>query len=643
MKVFNTTALGSLALAIALFSTSAAAELIDSRHWVVKPGDSVYKIARALFPGDNQQQSRLRQELIKQNPAIFKDGKRGLSVGDRLTLPDFAVKKPAAPARTVVPTTVVQKAPEPRPQQAAAATPDPEDVVGQVVINIGNLKAENRGTQRTLTRQSNIYQGDTISTGSGTHTQVRMKDGALLSLRPNTDLKITDYRYNGSEDGSERSLIELIKGGFRTITGAIGHRNKQNYRVRTSIATIGIRGTHYSLMLCQQQNCTSEDGSVDDGLYGGISDGSIVVENESGIHQFNNDQFFQLTSSTAAPVEFLLPPSILRNGDEDKGGSRREEETRRPQQHAIPRKLALLLDRNDMPDLKNRLLLLRDSNTDSTTLASLLQPGKAPAGASMLAAFSTNGTQGWSDVYTAGTDPTSGDVTAIHINSLTKPDGTTYDFPLAGLQYFFDAGTNSYSLLRALKVESIDGSLTATLVPSSVGANSQLGVNWGRWNGEFSFITDATQFNTDQNWHFIYSDNVTSPTQLANLGGLLTQIYQFDSIKGIGGGTLPTDVKGNLANSVVITMGVDFGQQVLNNYSVTANFNAGTYLASGGNGLALDQLSNGFSLSGSCPVSTSCFGQAHVVFVGDQAQGAMTSYTIQDATDNITGTALLVR
>lgn len=37
----------------------------------------------------------------------------------------------------------------------------------------------------------------------------------------------------------------MIEGGFRTITGAIGHLRKANYAVETPTATIGIRGTDH--------------------------------------------------------------------------------------------------------------------------------------------------------------------------------------------------------------------------------------------------------------------------------------------------------------------------------------------------------------------------------------------------------------
>ena len=316
-----------LILFSSIYSPSVSAALIGSTTWVIKPGDTLYKISRDIFPGNKAKQSQLRKALIKNNPNAFKNGASVISFGDKLKLPKFAIKT-SKPAPTPTPVIVKKAAPQKTIKTIQAFTPKPkkivnpikkimpkptQNIIGSVVINVGELSAENNGKKRTLNRRSDIYRGDTLSTGGKSHTQIRLKDGALLSLRPFTNMKIVDYQYNGIEDGTEKSILELVKGGFRTITGAIGHKNKKAYQVRTNVATIGIRGTHYSLVLCQQQSCNSAGSQAKDGLYGGVADGSIVIENKSGIHQFNNDQFFQVASINAKPVEFLQPPAILKN------------------------------------------------------------------------------------------------------------------------------------------------------------------------------------------------------------------------------------------------------------------------------------------------------------------------------------------
>lgn len=101
------------------------------------------------------------------------------------------------------------------------------------------------GTTRPLKKGTKVYTGDAITTTDG-RVQIRFSDGAYVALQPNTLFKVDQYAYEGKSDGKEKGSFSLVKGGLRTITGAIGKVNKQNYEVRTPTATIGIRGTGYS-------------------------------------------------------------------------------------------------------------------------------------------------------------------------------------------------------------------------------------------------------------------------------------------------------------------------------------------------------------------------------------------------------------
>ena len=324
-KLLTLALLGTLGL-----STAQAGRVNES--WVVKSGDGLYGIARNLAPKDLKMQARIRHEITRLNPNA---NTNNLAIGLSLTLPAFLFEK-SEPTPVVIPAAVTQppvtEPPAPiQISQATVVTPDPQEIIGRVVIQTGDMVAENRGSTRSLKRTANILQGDTLKTSGNARSQIRLKDGALLAISPGTELKFEDFTYNGREDGSERSIISLIKGGFRTITGAIGHVNKQNYQVRTSVATIGIRGTHYGLMLCEAGSCqnTPENGNLDDGLYGGVVDGSIVTDNQSGTTTFNNDQYFHIKTAQTAPLETLLPPPVF-NDNPAPGGKSEENDMAGP-------------------------------------------------------------------------------------------------------------------------------------------------------------------------------------------------------------------------------------------------------------------------------------------------------------------------
>ena len=79
-------------------------------------------------------------------------------------------------------------------------------------------------------------------------------------MQPNTEYQIDDYNFEGKADGKERSFLSLLKGSVRLVTGVIGKANRRNFRIKTSVATIGIRGTQGTLTHDPVTNVTSLRG-----------------------------------------------------------------------------------------------------------------------------------------------------------------------------------------------------------------------------------------------------------------------------------------------------------------------------------------------------------------------------------------------
>jgi len=66
----------------------------------------------------------------------------------------------------------------------------------------------------------------------------------VLTLGADTEFAINDYRYSPQAKQGSASL-ELIKGAFRAVTGAIGKFKERDFKVKTSAGVIGIRGTDF--------------------------------------------------------------------------------------------------------------------------------------------------------------------------------------------------------------------------------------------------------------------------------------------------------------------------------------------------------------------------------------------------------------
>jgi hypothetical protein len=132
-----------------------------------------------------------------------------------------------------------------------------------------------------------VGQGDTINTGEG-RVQLRFVDGAYVSLQPQSQFRIDEFRFNGRQDGSERGFFSLLKGGLRTITGLVGRTNKDNYQVTTSVATIGIRGTEYTI-------------NYGKSVSGCVGEGEIKVCNGGGCLNVTNGESYYVQNADVRP------------------------------------------------------------------------------------------------------------------------------------------------------------------------------------------------------------------------------------------------------------------------------------------------------------------------------------------------------
>ena len=172
-----------------------------------------------------------------------------------------------------------------------------------VIVSTGDFYAITKTNEkRSLKRRSKIFVGDTLVTGKKGRGQVRFVDGAIISLRPETKLRIDNYQYG--KKANENSVLTLIKGGFRTITGAIG---KESYKVISSMATIGIRGTHYEAIIVDQQ------------MYVALWDGGVTVKNNGGEIDLGlgaSYDFAQITSKDDSPKGLSNPPAAILDGNQ---------------------------------------------------------------------------------------------------------------------------------------------------------------------------------------------------------------------------------------------------------------------------------------------------------------------------------------
>jgi len=133
------------------------------------------------------------------------------------------------------------------------------DAKGLVVALRGTVIATANGESRELSQGDEIFIEDEILTGPKSFAVLQFLDGAKVTVKPNSEVVIEDYVYNGNSD--DKATLSLVSGGLRVITGAMAKNNPENYKVKTPVALMGVRGTEFAIQLCGDDVC--EEGGVE--------------------------------------------------------------------------------------------------------------------------------------------------------------------------------------------------------------------------------------------------------------------------------------------------------------------------------------------------------------------------------------------
>lgn len=162
---------------------------------------------------------------------------------------------------------------------AAAAALAAAGTVAQLSGTLSVKKPD--GSVRILSQKSEIQNGDTLNTERDSYAQIRFVDGAQMTMKPNTSIKLDNIKFTEDKQQEDSFVFGLLKGGLRAVTGLVGKRSKDKYQVGTATATIGIRGTTFAADDCVS-NREGECRRLDPAVYVTVSDGEVVLKNAQG-------------------------------------------------------------------------------------------------------------------------------------------------------------------------------------------------------------------------------------------------------------------------------------------------------------------------------------------------------------------------
>ena len=192
-----------------------------------------------------------------------------------------------------------------------------DDGAATVKIVVGSAWTETQTGERfAINEGQQIEPGATLVTENDI-IQLMFRDGGFMVVQKHTRFRIEKFSYSGNEDGSEWAVFELIKGGLRAISGAIGHARAKRYGVRTSYGTIGIRGTAYNLLVCETECVFGEHRKHAQGLHAETTEGTIFIENSAGVFDVPSGKSAYVKDSISLPEFTIFSPHFVRHDSPD--------------------------------------------------------------------------------------------------------------------------------------------------------------------------------------------------------------------------------------------------------------------------------------------------------------------------------------
>ena len=182
----------------------------------------------------------------------------------------------------------------------------------------GDVRVQTKtGEIVSVVKGTDVNEGDVIFSGSPALAQLKMDDGGTLVVRPNTRLTISTYRFNGTEDGTERATYRLDRGSVRAITGQIGKTNKRNYLIQTPTASIGVRGTDHEPAFIPK-NDDSYVGTKP-GTYDKVNTGETYIETKGGLVIIKPNSVGYAEDELSVPVLLPSTPDFFNKAAKKKG------------------------------------------------------------------------------------------------------------------------------------------------------------------------------------------------------------------------------------------------------------------------------------------------------------------------------------
>lgn len=115
--------------------------------------------------------------------------------------------------------------------------------IGQIVALQGTATAVGAdGKSRPLALKSPLFMKDKLVTEAGSRLQILFIDESTIAQGEKSELVIDEYVFAPGKKEDNACSLSLTRGVFRVVTDKITKLNPARFKVKTKMATIGIRG-----------------------------------------------------------------------------------------------------------------------------------------------------------------------------------------------------------------------------------------------------------------------------------------------------------------------------------------------------------------------------------------------------------------
>lgn len=152
---------------------------------------------------------------------------------------------PAAPPSPAPVAGIKAPAQPPAAPQAPAAVKAAQpasSAIGRLTFLVGTATAVGpSGKSRLLALDAEVFLGDHLDTARSSKLEVTFTDGSVLSEGENSSLVLDEYLFDAPNKNGN-FVLRFTRGICRIVTGAIVTLKPDQFKVRTRMATMGIRG-----------------------------------------------------------------------------------------------------------------------------------------------------------------------------------------------------------------------------------------------------------------------------------------------------------------------------------------------------------------------------------------------------------------